>query len=385
MASSIAWRNIPRTSNPLVVLDPMAGSGTTLIAAQSKGHQAIGFDRDPLAVVMAKVWCSRPNLKQIERATSAVMTDTKKWRTIPLSTAYPDGADEETKAFVRYWFDDTNRRQLAALSRAINGQGNAPIRAVLWCALSRLIITKVRGVSLAMDVSHSRPHKTYHRAIIHPLDKFVSSVNTILKMIPSQCSSVPSARVQLGDARNLPIENNTVNLVITSPPYLDAIDYLRGHKFSLVWMGHSISELRAIRATNIGRTISRTNKCNSLRYLEVINKMTHVDTLSTRTRGMLYNYVRDMERAVKEIARVLVPGGKALFVIGDSTVRGSFIKNSSAVTELVQLHGLTITGKRSRILPSNRRYLPPPTLRSSGTKLQSRMRNEVLISTEKTG
>ncbi len=41
-------------------------------------------------------------------------------------------------------------------------------------------------------------------------------------------------------------------MIITSPPYLNAIDYLRGHKLSLVWMGQSIARVRNIRSTNIG-------------------------------------------------------------------------------------------------------------------------------------
>ena len=59
------------------------------------------------------------------------------------------------------------------------------------------------------------------------------------------------------DARQLPIDDESVDLVITSPPYANAIDYMRAHKFSLVWFGEPISELSALRATYIGSDNSR--------------------------------------------------------------------------------------------------------------------------------
>ena len=52
--------------------------------------------------------------------------------------------------------------------------------------------------------------------------------------------------------QSIPIKDGIADLVVTSPPYLNAIDYLRGHKLSLVWMGHQIEELRELRSANIG-------------------------------------------------------------------------------------------------------------------------------------
>ena len=62
----------------------------------------------------------------------------------------------------------------------------------------------------------------------------------------------PSTSIHAGDARNLPLKDGSVDLVLTSPPYLNAIDYMRCSKFSLVWMGHSIGGLRRIRTDSIG-------------------------------------------------------------------------------------------------------------------------------------
>jgi len=54
------------------------------------------------------------------------------------------------------------------------------------------------------------------------------------------------------DVRNIPITDGFIDVVITSPPYLNAIDYLRGHKLSLAWLGYKISDIIPIRSNNIG-------------------------------------------------------------------------------------------------------------------------------------
>jgi hypothetical protein len=59
MAADIALRRLRRLSPNSLVLDPMAGSGTVLRTASDVGHRGVGFDLDPLAVLMARVW-TRP-------------------------------------------------------------------------------------------------------------------------------------------------------------------------------------------------------------------------------------------------------------------------------------------------------------------------------------
>jgi hypothetical protein len=121
MAASIPWKELRRpTHRRLRVLDPMAGSGTTVVVARALGYEAIGFDTDPLAVLLARVWCSDVN-EAAALKTAAIVCDAARQLSgrIPLGDAYPVSADQETRAFVRYWFDRTNRRQLAALARTI--------------------------------------------------------------------------------------------------------------------------------------------------------------------------------------------------------------------------------------------------------------------------
>jgi tRNA G10 N-methylase Trm11 len=188
MAPELVWDELPcRSTNrrPLRVLDPMAGSGTTLVTAKLRGHEAIGFDRDPLAVLIARSWLTNVKPDDVESKAATVLSKARsRARDMAITDAYPRAADAETKAFVRYWFDTTNRVQLTALSESISRLHNPSLRDLMWCAFSRLIITKTIGVSLAMDISHSRPHRSYEKAPINAFDRFQHAVNQVIKSSP---------------------------------------------------------------------------------------------------------------------------------------------------------------------------------------------------------
>jgi len=295
--------------------------------------------------------------------------------------AYPERADEETRVFTRYWFDRTNRRQLAALASAISGVSNRSVRDTLWCAFSRMIITKQAGASLALDVAHSRPHKVPEKTIIRPFDHFLRAVRAVVTAAPfkSDRERAPRAIVKLADARRLPLEESTMDIVISSPPYVNAIDYLRGHKFSLVWMGHTVAELRRVRADNIGTEVSATTDTQAPRIAAALGRMGNLEALPLQQKNWLSRFAVDMDQTLSEIYRVLVPGGRAVLVIGDCTMRGVFVRNSGALAYLGEQHGFQIAGCKRRKLPPNRRYLPPPSSRDSGPMLQNRMRTEVLL------
>jgi DNA modification methylase len=382
MATELVWDELPENSPRLRVLDPMAGSGTTLVAAKLRGHEAIGYDRDPLAVLMARTWLTNISPEETEiKASEVIARARKRAYCMAIADAYPRLADKETKAFVRYWFDTTNRIQLAALSESISRLHDDTLRNLMWCAFSRLIITKKVGVSLAMDISHSRPHRVYDKAPIKAFDNFERAVKHIIRAAPFSKSDKNKSisSVNHADARQLPIGDNSVDLVITSPPYLNAIDYIRGHKFSLIWMGHSIGKLRDVRATNVGtENIGKPIK-EDINTENILNVMCPIYKLSNRQVGMLRQYVRDMRGVLSETKRVLRTGGKAVFVVGDCTIRDTFVQNSKCIEELALELGFTVSKIRSRLLPENRRYLPPPSSLNAGKALNKRMREEVII------
>ncbi len=382
MAPELVWDELPDHLPRLRVLDPMAGSGTTLVTAKLRGHEAIGYDRDPLAVLIARSWLTNVSKTEVEAKGSEILARARaRARNMKIADAYPRSADDETKAFVRYWFDSTNRVQLAALSESISRLHDPSLRDLMWCAFSRLIITKKIGASLAMDISHSRPHRSYEKAPIQAFDRFEQAVKYIVKAapFPNIKSDGLQASVGFADARHLPLGDSTVDIVITSPPYLNAIDYIRGHKFSLIWMGHSIEKLRNVRTTNVGtETVAREEEGDILTE-QIMKMMCPVETLSTRNAGMLRRYVHDMRDVLSEIKRVLRSQGKAIFVVGNCNLRDTFVQNSKCIEGLAVGLGMVVNKVRSRALPENRRYLPPPESLTAGKALNRRMREEVII------
>lgn len=382
MAPGIALEALGQNNVPLRVLDPMAGSGTVLAVARAKGHKAFGLDLDPLAVLLAGVWTRTIDAERVTDKAVEVLDRAKSvFARVPLGAAYPAGSDAETRRFIRYWFDGYARRQLAALSGAINRVHDDVTRDVLWCGFSRLIITKSANASLAMDLAHSRPHRVFTRAPVKPFNRFISAVGTVVANCPQRHAGAvgPVTVVRQGDARNLEIDDGSIDLVLTSPPYLNAIDYMRCSKFSLVWMGHNVADLRQLRAESVGTEASTEQASASERVRSLIKRLRLKPALSTCHQARLAQYVWDMGRALAEVSRVLRAGGRAVYVVGDSTVRGTFIRNSSIVAAVAEDHGLSLKSRHSRALPANRRYLPPPKRSGSAAAMDGRMRREVVM------
>lgn len=364
------------------------GSGTVLAVARARGHKAIGVDIDPLAVLLARAWTTAIDLRAVEDKAAEVLCRARaQFPLRSMGNAYPSLADEETRRFIRYWFDEYARRQLSCLSDAIHRVRQDDIRDTLWCAFSRLIITKQAGVSLAMDLSHSRPHKTFERAPVKPFRKFLPAVDHVLKNCISsdQQNRGPATTVRKGDARKLEVESNSIDLILTSPPYLNAIDYMRCSKFSLVWMGYNVGELGDIRTASVGTEVGSADARDNPIVKEIIASLKLHPQLSARHEGVLAHYVADMHQSVKEAGRVLVPGGKAVYVMGENTIRGTYIPNSRIVTAVAEMSGLKADGQKSRALPANRRYLPPPSSENTKAALDARMRQEVILSFSKSG
>lgn len=381
MAPELALRELSRLKDGAVVLDPMAGSGTVLALAQIQGFQAIGFDVDPLAVIMSKVWTRPVNKSDIYRKAVRVLDRARERMEIcTVADAYPTHADDETRSFVRYWFDGYARRQLESLATAIRRLRDEATRDVLWCAFSRLIIAKQSGASRAMDLSHSRPHRAFENAPRKPFNEFISAVDKVLLgcLDINISNSYVATNIDLGDARDLPIKNNSVDLVFTSPPYLNAIDYLRCSKFSLVWMGYSIAELRGIRSDSIGSYAA--GECDdALRSLA--RRVCEWDRLSPRARGVLARYLADTEQSLRAVEHALAPSGRAVYVVGENCIEGVYVPTGTFIREIAKMVGLRAVRGRVRPLPANRRYMPPP--RARGGMLDGRMNQEVIVNLRK--
>jgi len=383
MASCLAFDAIAGLRKRATIFDPMSGSGTVARCAVEHGHRAIAIDADPLAVLMSRVWTANYQNKATLCLFEEVMDLAQKNycendRHLP----WIDN-DPETDAFSRYWFGESQRRALRALAAAIHDLDPADAHYtrsrsmdVVRIALSRLIITKEPKASLARDTSHSRPH----RVMLESAYDVFEGLNASFKKLREQLSGQEfsgSATVHLGDARNVRAQcaNESVDLVVTSPPYLNAIDYMRGHRLALIWFGYKVGDLRKIRATNIGS--ERGAISDARPFSEIVDSMVDRSLLNQRMQGMVNRYAEDVYYFMSEIRRVLRKNGSAVLVVGDSCLREVFISNSAAVEAAGKSVGLKLASLRVRELPVGSRYLPLP---KDGNALSKRMKTETVIS-----
>ncbi len=380
MAPDVALRALSAKKR-LRILDPMMGSGTVIAIARKNGHHAIGIDIDPLSFLISKVWTTAIDRPKVLKAAENVLRRAKRqFNETALGEAYPPSADSETRAFIRYWFDPYARRQLAVLSGAIRRVRNDAVRDVLWCAFSRLIIAKQSGASLTLDLAHSRPHRSFEYAPSKPFKKFPSSVQKVVENCISGASSRrgPRPRLYNCDARKAPLKDSSVDLILTSPPYLNAIDYIRCSKFSLVWMGYQIETLRQLRSESVGAEVAAAESSETSEIRQLVRNLRLRPKLDSRNEAILIRYILDMRGAIKEAARIVSRKGRIVYVVGENTIRGTYIPNSSILLALAKDAGLKLRRRSTRALPPNRRYLPPPRT-AAGGELNSRMRREVIL------
>ena len=228
-----------------LVLDPMAGSGTTLAEAQRLGRNAVGYDIDPLARLIAEVKISNVNDDAVDRAymtvaqrTEADLVALRKRRVsadVRGRVILPDFPNRD------YWFIDSVAQALALLTHHISTvRAPAAARRFLWVAFSSLILAK-KSVANARDIIHSRHHFFSHDEQPDVLARFKTRVDHMRKRMDDyrkDCKGDQKIRIvaRLGDARRLADNDESVDLIFTSPPYATALDYSRAHFLAVAWM-----------------------------------------------------------------------------------------------------------------------------------------------------
>lgn len=378
MAPEIALASLKDLCPGSRVLDPMTGSGTVARQAVSLGHSAQGFDLDPLAVLISKVSTTKVADEQIAAASERLLREASELK--PFSIDLP-WIDESVQAaeFVRYWFGAAQIKNLRQISFLLNEPHRLEISDdvadVLRIALSRIIVTKKQSASLAQDTSHSRPHRVVIESDYDVYRGFAQSVRAVRRRLAAM-DGTGHAKIAMGDARDLvAVSDNTIDAVLTSPPYLNAIDYLRGHRLSLIWLGHRLEDLSAARSASIGSERRPDKPIDQAFYADMKSAMGEIGDLPSRYHGMIERYIADIHRMLAELARVMKAGAHATFVMGNSCLRGAFIQNSEALAVAATKVGLAPFSRMERELPSQHRYLPTP----AGGALGKRMRSEVIL------
>lgn len=347
-----------------MVLDPFAGSGTVLLEALLSGRHAVGADSNAMARLIARVKTTPLPLEDLESARTRLLNDGK----ICGQASPPDVIN------IEHWFHPHVIRQLVELKSRIDGLEAGPIRDFFLVCFS----VCVRRVSLA-DPRLSVPVRLREDQYPdgHPLrDKIAArlrqlkrvNVSRVFRDIVarnvermrdlSRVARCARATVICSDARNLNYEfaggakrgsklpGNSVQLIVTSPPYPGAQKYVRAMRLSLGWLGLSDSAGRRTEKLNeIGREQYRKHEYESPveaptpAATDVLESIRQVNPLRAH---ICAQYLCEMENAFVEASRVLCRGGYFVLVAGNSKVCGQSFRTTEFLRAMAQQSGLSL-------------------------------------------
>ena len=373
---------IERLSEPShMVLDPMFGSGTTVLEAVRLRRNAIGCDIDPLArlIAEAKLACLDPVAMLrvggavVEQARRSTFAERSR-----LEAALAERFEGRTRTFVDYWFRPTQQLELVALLDAIESYAPRETWRFLHMVFSSTIIAKSGGVSLARDLAHTRPRRVLDKKPKCAFDEFEKRLKLVLAS-SGAAQPCTDARILARSAENTGLPTASVDLVVTSPPYANnAIDYMRAHKFSLVWLGWKIEELTHIRARYLGHDAKTQREWHDLpdQCEDTIGRLASVDQHKA---AALRRYFGEMSAVMAEMHRVLKPRKAAIVVVGSSNLRGIDVETHKGLAAVGISVGFQLAHIGVRRIDRDRRMMPTRWRKESGSQIEQRMHEEHVI------
>ncbi|NOZ07135.1 MAG: hypothetical protein GXP41_12420 [Chloroflexi bacterium] len=368
------------------VLDPMVGSGTTILEAFLLGRRGIGFDIDPLALRLCKAKVTPAALKEVSETGYLILRGAERAITQErdsLIESLHHRFDDATQNFIDYWFLPETQVELTALIREIEKVQNVVTRDFLELVFSAIIITKSSGVSLARDLPHTRPHKINEKKPRSAITNFQRRLKKNLQSLGALAQGTGKITLLNGNAQALALQDNTVDLIVTSPPYAaNAIDYMRAHKFSLVWFGHSVKELSKLRREYIGgEALTDIHLLEMPSFSQKI--ISSIASRDERKAKVLHRYYSEMTRSLSEMYRVLKPGKAAVVVVGTSTMRGMDTETQACLGEIGESVGFDLVDIAVRKLDRNKRMMPARRVTRPESQIEQRMHEEYVIGLRK--
>lgn len=363
-----------------IILDPMAGSGTTILEAFLAGRQSIACDIDPLALQLCHVKTTPLSTGIVAQVGDDIIKSAKREiARIDLSSELVSRYSMKTLDFFDYWFDHNAQLELLGLLISIENIADEQLKAFMKLIFSAIIITKSGGVSLAYDLAHTRPHKVKDKPYRSPIAEFEKRLQRNLRDLAQLPKHGITPVISRANAQQLPLADASIDLIVTSPPYpANAIDYMRAHKFSLAWFGHSIENLTTLRKTYIG-----SENTGEIRYetlprstIKLIDEISAVDRKKALS---LKRYYSEMQRTLHEMFRILKPGKAAIVVVGSSVMRGIDTKVQTNLEEIGLSVGFEIPHIGIRYLDRDKRMLPVHRNKKNQSQIEERMHEEHVI------
>lgn len=346
-----------------IVLDPFCGSGTVLLEAILSGRNAYGADANPLARKISRVKTTAIDEVYLYRILDELLLEISKDKEEKLSCT-----DDN-----HFWFPRKTAVTLNKIINAIQGIKNPQILDFFEICISS-IIKKVSyadpriSVPVRVNADKFDPESHLYKNAVKHLEDIANL--DILELFTSTCKSNISRMSTLCDVRdgvtaiicsddarrltfsignNKLIENETIDLILTSPPYAGAQKYIRASSLNLRWLRIADNkEIRNLKNQNIGREDYRKSEI-SIPKTGIYNADLLLDVLFSEGKyeraHIVANYLNEMKIAIDESIRVLKCGGYFIMVIGNNTVCGHEFDTQAYLTEYMISKGLSLEFK----------------------------------------
>lgn len=372
----------------LRILDPWNGSGTTTRAGHALGHQVVGFDINPVTLLVASAKLANPDdVKHIQGLASRFISRPDRVRPSvndPLLRWLPTAIVGKYRAIedqiISELATDENGRAVDSRSETL-----PPLAAFLLLALLRA------AKSLAAVKNSSNPTWKRPSGDILPARSRQFSVLWI-EALRSMASDLQSARgtdlgggqqttLALSTSRSLPVVDDSIDLIVTSPPYCTRIDYFVSSAFEIAALkiDENGQEYRALRQAAMGTNLSRSAAASHIPLTwpdSVKVLLSAIRQHPSKASGTYYlktyaQYFGDCMQSLSEISRVLRPGGAAALVVQDSYYKdihvdlpklyvdcGASIGLVGKVTSSLRVsHALAQINSKSRKHQDHKRYV----------------------------
>jgi len=342
--------------NSPTILDPWNGSGTTTLVASMLGYSSYGFDLNPVMVIVARAKLFSPTQKNIsdllEKIQYSNITNKRKisYDQDPLNRWFVRStvtALRKIEAFIqKYCFKTDN---VMFLCNAWDYQNISNELAFYYLALFSML------KDLAKTFITSNP--TWIKSNIEESQKiklswkelFLMFSDTLIKMGQDDIKNPINinCNVAVANSQNIPLNDRSVDIIISSPPYCTRIDYAIYTQIELALLGYDKDRINLLRQNMIG-TPTITNQHNS--------NVIQPDSLCGKTLSAIANheskaaksyyyktylqYFDSMNNSIKELYRVLSSNGLAILVVQDSWFKDIYIDLPDILTELCSMNYL---------------------------------------------
>lgn len=344
------------------VLDPFAGVGTTLVEAYLKGLNVVGFEVNPYAALAATTKLEAATLSTTKLARQLAAFERFMEGRCDLNgsrprSRVPAGFSGRTQLFS----PKVERKVLFALD-FINSISDSKIRDIFRLALGAVMVSVSNysyEPSLTRRLAVGKPEiddAPVGETVLAKLNQMLSDIEWVqarmngAKRIPS-CQVLPSS---IFHADELIKRNGFVDLVITSPPYLNNYHYPRNTRPQIHWLGF---------ATGRGYGVAGENESfgkfwQTVRGLPLVPlgfnlRALNEDIAAIRSRNTekgvyggagwanyVATYFNDTYSFCKVLRRLLRPNGVGVIVLGNSIIQGVEIRTDDYFGKIAELCGL---------------------------------------------